>query len=201
MPFGLIGQSLLTMTEDGSSNLPLSTIKNKIMNLLHAIAAMQDGRKVKLPEWGGYWHIPEDKRPQNPVKAEELMGLVHVFTKAGDTLEKPWFDKYQGRDDFEVTEGNLGYDFAILALKNGKTVTRKGWGGKSIYVRMQVPDAHSKMSRPYFYITVMPMQSLQFGEELYHEVNRMPYAPNQTDMLAEDWVLYTGPHAAPDDGK
>lgn len=163
------------------------------MNLLQALAAMQDGRKVKLPDWGGYWYIPEDKRPQNPVKSEELMGLVRVFTKRGDILDTPWFEKYQGRDDFEITEGNLGYDFAILALKNGKRVTRKGWGGKAIYVDTHLPKPDSKMNLRYFFITVMPMQSLQFGEDRYHEVNRMPYTPNQTDMLAEDWTLYTGP--------
>lgn len=164
------------------------------MHLLQALVAMQQGNKVKLPEWSGYWHIPEGKRPQNPVAAEDLMSVVQVFTKNGDTLDTPWFDKYQGRDDYEITEGNLGYDFAVLALKNGKFVTRAGWGGKNIYVGTHFPKPDSKMNRRYFYITVMPRQSTQFGENM-DEVNRSPYSPTQTDMLAEDWTIYTGPTA------
>lgn len=169
------------------------------MNIQTAIALIQTGSRVKLPEWTGYWFISKDKQTSVPMVTDETYKDIKAFCKNGDIGTDPvWIERYKDRDDFEVTEGNLGYDFAILALKNGKMVTRIGWGGKNIYVKMQVPDQHSKMTRPYLYITVMPLQSLQFGEERFHELNRMPYTPNQTDMLSEDWILYEGEHAEGD---
>jgi len=86
------------------------------MNLQEAIIEMASGKKVKLPEWMGYWFIPDGNVSSDP--ADD----IKVFTRVGDILNSPWIDKYSTRDDFEITEGRLGFDFAILALKNGKMV-------------------------------------------------------------------------------
>lgn len=93
------------------------------MNLPSAIDALNKGNKVKLPEWTGYWFIPE-----------ELLTTtrkVHAFTKEGDVLDTPWFDKYSNRTDFEITAGKLGFDFALLAIFHNKKVHSPGWGGEA----------------------------------------------------------------------
>lgn len=88
------------------------------MNYRDAFFAMQDGQKVKLPEWIGYWWMPDINFSGDREKC------IRVLTKNGDILDTPWIDKYRSRDDWEITDGALGFEFAILALKNGKRVTR-----------------------------------------------------------------------------
>ena len=46
---------------------------------------------------------------------------------------------------------NEKFDFgkAIQKLKEGKKVARTGWNGKGIYLELQRPDEHSKMTLPY----------------------------------------------------
>lgn len=65
---------------------------------------------------------------------------------------------------------------AISALKEGKRVSRTGWNGKGMWLELQVPDAHSKMTLPYIY-----MKTAQ--DDL------VPWLASQTDVLAEDWGI------------
>jgi len=92
------------------------------MNYRDAFFAMQDGQKVKLPEWIGYWWMPDINFSGDREKC------IRVLTKNGDILDTPWIDKYRSRDDWEITDGALGFEFAILALKNGKKVTCRALG-------------------------------------------------------------------------
>lgn len=65
---------------------------------------------------------------------------------------------------------------ALEALRSGESVTRRGWNGKGQKLTLQVPDANSKMTLPYIYITTLQ------GE-------RVPWLASQTDILADDWEL------------
>jgi hypothetical protein len=65
---------------------------------------------------------------------------------------------------------------AIEEMKAGKKVTRAGWNGKGMFVALQRPDEHSKMRRPYIYMSPV-------GGEL------VPWVASQSDMLAEDWFI------------
>lgn len=72
------------------------------------------------------------------------------------------------------------FDFgiALTALKAGKKVYREGWNGKGMWIELQVPDEHSKMSLPYIFMsTVIPG-------------HLCPWVASQTDLLAEDWKYY-----------
>ncbi|MEE8597923.1 MAG: DUF2829 domain-containing protein [Dehalococcoidales bacterium] len=79
------------------------------------------------------------------------------------------------------------FDFgtALYELKAGNKVARKGWNGKGIFIELQVPDLHSKMSSPYIFIDTTGLQG--FNEHAPR--SRVPWLASQTDMLAEDWVL------------
>ena len=65
---------------------------------------------------------------------------------------------------------------AISELKKGNKVTRKGWNGKNMWLELQVPDAHSKMTLPYIYMKTA-------------DNNQVPWLASQTDMLSEDWEV------------
>lgn len=70
----------------------------------------------------------------------------------------------------------MNFGKAIESLKQNKKVARKGWNGKGMWLRLQVPDAHSKMSLPYIY--------MKTADDKF-----VPWLASQTDMLAEDWDI------------
>ena len=70
-------------------------------------------------------------------------------------------------------------------LKEGKRVARRGWNGKGIYLELQCPDAHSKMTLPYIYITTSGL--VTDNPEAPKGV--VPWLASQTDLLSEDWFV------------
>jgi hypothetical protein len=72
--------------------------------------------------------------------------------------------------------GDTGIGWAIKQMHNGSKVARSGWNGKGQYLQLQVPDANSKMTLPYIYITTV-------------QGDRVPWLASQTDILATDWSV------------
>lgn len=85
--------------------------------------------------------------------------------------------------------GNSGPCFnfseAIKLLKHGFKLRRKGWNGKGIFIELQKPDENSKMTQPYVYIVTSFLQS----DNTWAPKGVVPWAPSQTDLLAEDWEV------------
>lgn len=73
------------------------------------------------------------------------------------------------------------FDFGdvLYELKNGEKVQRAGWNGKGMWIHLQVPDAHSKMTSPYIYMKTA-------------DGKLVPWVASQTDILAEDWSVIDG---------
>ncbi len=63
---------------------------------------------------------------------------------------------------------------AVEKLKKGRSVRRLSWGVPGMGIAFQQPDAHSKMTMPYFYI--------------YGPGFKAPWVPSTDDILAEDWM-------------
>ena len=74
---------------------------------------------------------------------------------------------------------------AIEALENQLKVARRGWNGRGIYLELQVPDEHSKMTSPYIYIDTTGLQ----GDNPDAPRSRVPWLASQTDLLADDWEV------------
>lgn len=72
---------------------------------------------------------------------------------------------------------------ALSHLKAGASIARSGWNGKGMWLALQVPDAHSKMTLPYIYI------EYPAGHVAYPHGSRVPWLASQTDLLAEDWLI------------
>lgn len=51
-----------------------------------------------------------------------------------------------------------------------------------MWLNLQVPDEHSKMTAPYVYIEYPE------GHPAHPKGFRGPWVPSQTDMLADDWM-------------
>lgn len=58
---------------------------------------------------------------------------------------------------------------------------RRGWNGKGMWIELQVPDEHSKMTLPYIFI------EYPVGHPAYPNGSRVPWLASQTDILADDW--------------
>jgi hypothetical protein len=70
----------------------------------------------------------------------------------------------------------FGIGQAVKEMRNGKAVQRQGWNGKGMYLKLQVPDANSKMTLPYVYMYTA-------------QGDLVPWLASQTDLLAEDWSV------------
>lgn len=79
----------------------------------------------------------------------------------------------------------MNFGQALEALKIGQKVARMGWNGKGIFIELQVPDEHSKMTSPYIFIDTTGLQT----ENPDAPKSRVPWLASQTDMLSEDWVI------------
>ena len=66
------------------------------------------------------------------------------------------------------------FGWAIQRMKEGAKISRRGWNGKGMYLQLQVPDKHSKMTLPYIYMATA-------------QGDFVPWLASQTDMLMEDW--------------
>lgn len=70
----------------------------------------------------------------------------------------------------------MNFGQALQLLKDGVQVARSGWNGRGMFVELQRPDAHSKMTLPYMFMKTA-------------DGNFVPWTPSQTDSLAEDWEV------------
>jgi hypothetical protein len=84
-----------------------------------------------------------------------------------------------------MIETNFGW--ALQMLKEWKSLTRTWWNWDH-KITLQVPDTHSKMTKPYIYInTVSPFWAVSNKWDV--EYDRVPWLASQTDMLAWDWEV------------
>lgn len=67
---------------------------------------------------------------------------------------------------------------AIAIMRSGGSVARQGWNGRDMWLKLQIPDTHSKMTAPYVYMKTV-------------QGDLVPWLCSQTDLLASDWVEIT----------
>ena len=76
----------------------------------------------------------------------------------------------------------MDFGSALNELKAGNKVQRDGWNGKGLWLELQRPDEHSKMTLPYIFMSYPDDAKTTPGA-------RVPWLASQTDMLAEDWQI------------
>lgn len=98
-----------------------------------------------------------------------------------------WSPKQQFEEAYKLIDV-MDFGSALICLKNGYKVARKGWNGVGIFIALQCPDEDSKMSSPYIYIDTTGLQT----DNPNAPKSRVPWLASQTDMLAEDWIIVLG---------
>ena len=76
----------------------------------------------------------------------------------------------------------MNFGQALELLKQGKKLQRKGWNGVGLWLELEVPDADSKMTLPYIFLSYPDDAKTTPGA-------KVPWLPSQTDTLAEDWQV------------
>ena len=71
----------------------------------------------------------------------------------------------------------MPFGLAIEAMKKGKKIRLPKWF-PDVFISIETPDARSKMTAPYFYVTS------RFG--------LVPWIPTMIEMLSEEWALVDG---------
>ena len=74
----------------------------------------------------------------------------------------------------------LSFGTALHLLKEGGKVARTGWNGTGLWLQLQRPDAGSKMTLPYLFLSYPDDAKNTPGA-------RVPWLASQTDVLANDW--------------
>jgi hypothetical protein len=95
------------------------------------------------------------------------------------------YESWSPKDVFEETYREcdaMTFGLALECLKKGMHVCRAGWNGKGMWLELQRPDDHSKMTLPYVYLNYPTDAQNTPGA-------RVPWLASQTDMLAEDWRI------------
>jgi len=74
----------------------------------------------------------------------------------------------------------MNFGDALEQLRLGHKLAREGWNGKGMWIELQVPDEHSRMTLPYLYLNY-PLDAKNTPGA------RVPWLASQTDILAFDW--------------
>jgi hypothetical protein len=155
-----------------------------------AYMLMKQGVKVKLPNWGGYWYWDAEKKTimMHTKDGEELD--IRQTDRPEYTFDNIASDEWQIADEENCPElggeATFGFGDAYKFLERGVKVARKGWNGKGIYLEMQFPDEHSKMTQQYVYIVTTGLVT----DNENAPKGLVPWTPSQTDMAAKDWVVF-----------
>lgn len=102
-----------------------------------------------------------------------------------DNMMEDDIRRYYGCEgDVAVDNVSFGRVLELMKSNPARKFARKGWNGKGIYIQLQVPDEHSKMTLPYIYIVTNSL----ITDNPDAPKGVVPWLASQTDMLAEDWM-------------
>lgn len=159
------------------------------MKFEQALQEMKKGIPMKLPSWGGYWCWDEEKKTIIMYTKDNQRLDIRETQVVEYTLMNVLSDEWipANGENTTILGGAPTFNFgeAIKYLKRGMKVARQGWNGKGIYIEMQKPDEHSKMTLPYLYIVTNGLVT----DNPRAPKGVVPWFASQTDMLAEDWVF------------
>ena len=79
----------------------------------------------------------------------------------------------------EITFGE-----ALRFLKLGKRVTRAGWNGKDMWLKLVPADLADRVAFQYAALNALPWIGMKTADDKF-----VPWLASQTDVLAEDWLV------------
>lgn len=163
------------ITETGAA-LPQYQCHKKVWALqIRAIALNADGSAFITPAEPGYAVFRVTR--EYVAKHEPQPGGYWVEYDNGYQSWSPAKAFQDGYRRLQISVQDLSFGQALEALEIGVRVCRAGWNGKGMWIELQRPDAHSKMTLPYIFMKTV-------------QGDLVPWLASQTDMLAKDWIIF-----------
>lgn len=155
-----------------------------------AFEQMKQGKKVKLPSWGGYWFWNGETIIIHTKDGKELD--IRETDRPGYTLDNICSDEWIIADEMNCPElgGVATFNFgeAIKYLKRGFRVARQGWNGKKQYIELATNISYVNAAGE-----VINCDHEAIGNKAIAFVGtsgvQMGWLASQADMLAEDWTF------------
>lgn len=169
------------------------------MRFNEALTLMKQGKKVKLPSWGGYWTWDDEKqtvlmhcRPGNSDTGKEVLDIRET-QRVEYTLANICSDEWVIADESNtpILGGVATFSFgeAIKYLKRGMRVSRQGWNGKRQYIELASNISYANAAGDIF-----NCEHDAIGNKAIAFVGtsgiQMGWLASQADMLAEDWTFF-----------
>ncbi|NCN09715.1 MAG: DUF2829 domain-containing protein [Leptospira sp.] len=123
-----------------------------------------------------YWKFDQDAKKKNLSERDVFKNKVRWFINK--ILSVPT---------------TFGFEQAIRFLKEGKMVARIGWNGKGMWLKLVAMDHYSiiekavgiNMGDGHDEWNLLPWIGMKTADDKF-----VPWLASQTDMLAEDWILF-----------
>ena len=163
------------------------------MNFKQALEVMKQGKKVKLPSWGGYWEY-DAKIDGIVIHCKEGNVLYNCTERLLYTAENIISDEWVIADEENtpILGGVATFNFgeAIKYLKRGFKVARKGWNGKGMFLFLAKStdietDADLSCCKDMQGDLVLPSIVMKTADNHFC----VGWLASQTDMLCEDWCF------------
>lgn len=169
------------------------------MDFIKALDLMKEGKKVKLPSWGGYWcwdpiketviiHCKPEDSDRDDGGVLDIRDTQRVEYTLSHVASDEWIIANEENCPLLGGEATFGFDTALKYMKRGMKMARKGWNGKGIYVSKRdakTCDCEGNIGA-FLYIDTNGLKT----DNPDAPKSIVPWAPSQTDMLAEDWIFY-----------
>lgn len=162
------------------------------MKFKEAFRLMEQGAKIKLPSWGGYWYWDADMESiiMHTKDGEELD--IRETQRVEYTLANILSDTWQIADKKNCPElgGEATFSFgeAIGYMKRGMKVARKGWNGKKQYIQLATGISYKATDG-----AIVNCEHNAIGNMAIAFCGtsgvQMGWLASQADMLADDWVF------------
>lgn len=143
---------------------------------------------------------------QMPTGEEELIHNPNLAAKL-DYIERAYDDDLHLKSCPEIRineyhihipqEEVMDFGVALMNLKEGRRVARKGWNGKGMFLVMtsgsEIPTENMRVDAARGYYTEHGVDTIKIAPHIDMKAADGTYVTgwlaSQTDMLAEDWII------------
>lgn len=162
------------------------------MEFKEALKLMKEGKKVKLPSWGGYWYWDEEKKTVMIRCKDDTVLDIRETEVVEYTLTNVLSDEWilADEENTPILGGIATFNFgeAIKYLKRGLKVARKGWNGKGQYIELATNISYKNSEKE-----EINAEHKDIGNKAIAFVGtsgvQLGWLASQADMLAEDWMF------------
>lgn len=137
------------------------------------------------------WELPEDENGR-----DEGFLVEYIDGGKANTEEFEGYVSWSPKEVFEKAykpSGSLDFGAALMLLKSGFKVARKGWNGKGMFIFLVGEKANASSMSRFFCgrepIKALPSIGMYTADASGRKAFLNGWLASQTDMLSNDWEI------------